>query len=117
MIVNRGYSGMTPCGMKFAVLAGSVGGGNQTPGFMGVGRLYLTSKKFVSAEDGLKRLVWMTKELKDALADKLKKRCEEIGVSDLFEKIADETVTTDAQELVAYLTKVKHPALTMPPIM
>ncbi len=117
MIVNRGYSGMSPCGMKFTVLAGSVGGGNQTPGFMGVGRLYVTSKKFVSAEDGLKRLVWITKELKDALSDKLKKRCEEIGVPDLLEKIADETITTDAQELVAYLQKVKHPALDMPPIM
>ena len=117
MIVNRGYSGMTPCGMKFAVLAGSVGGGNQTPGFMGVGRLYLTSKKFVSAEDGLKRLVWMTKELKEALSDKLKKRCIEIGAPDLFDKIADETITTDAQELAAYLKKVKHPALDMPPLM
>lgn len=117
MIVNRGYSGMTPCGMKFTVLAGSVGGGNQTPGFLGVGRLYLTSKKFVSAEDGLKRLVWMTKELKDAMSDKLKKRCEEIGVPDLLDKIADETITTDAQELVAYLQKVKHPVLDMPPLM
>ncbi len=117
MIVNRGYSGMTPCGMKFTVLAGSVGGGNQTPGFMGVGRLYLTSKKFVSAEDGLKRLVWMTKELKDAMSDKLKKRCIEIGAPDLLDKIADETITTDAQELAEYLKKVKHPALDMPPLM
>ena len=108
---------MTPCGMKFAVLAGSVGGGNQTPGFMGVGRLYLTSKKFVLAEGGLKRLVWMTKELKDALADRIKKRCEEIGAPDLLERIADETITTDAAELVEYLKKVKHPALDMPPLM
>ncbi|MBI4974738.1 MAG: CO dehydrogenase/CO-methylating acetyl-CoA synthase complex subunit beta [Candidatus Omnitrophica bacterium] len=117
MVVNRGYSGMTPCGMKFTVLAGSVGGGNQTPGFMGVGRLYLTSKKFVLTEGGLKRLVWMTKELKDALTDKLKKRCEEMEEPDLFDKIADETITTDAAELAEYLKKVNHPALSMPPIM
>lgn len=117
MVVNRGYAGMTPCGMKFTVLAGSVGGGNLTPGFMGVGRLYLTSRKFISAEGGLKRLVWMTKELKSALADRMKKCCEDIGVADLLDKIADETVTTDAAELVEFLKKVKHPAIDMPPLM
>ncbi len=117
MIVNRGYSAMTPCGMKFTVLAGSVGGGSQTPGFMGIGRLYVTSKKFISAEGGLKRVVWMTKELKDALADGIRTRARELGEPDLLDKIADETITTDAQELAAYLAKVKHPALTMPPLM
>ena len=117
MIVNRGYSGMTPCGMKFTVLAGSVGGGNQVPGFLGIGRLYITSKKFISYEGGLKRVVWMTKELKDALADGIKARGKELGVPDLLDKIADETITTDAQELAAHLAKVNHPALTMPPLM
>ena len=117
MVVNRGYSGMTPCGMTFSTLAGSVGGGNQTPGFLGVGRLYLVSKKFLVPEGGLKRIVWMTKELKETLGDKLKKRCEEIGEPDLLDKIADETITTDPQELLEFLTKVNHPALSMPPLM
>jgi len=117
MVVNREYSGETPAGMKFSTLAGSVGGGAQTPGFMGVGRLYLTSKKFISADGGLKRLVWMPKELKEALGDKLKKRCEEEGDPDLINKIADETVATNAEQLVEYLTKVKHPALEMQAVM
>ena len=117
MIVNREYTGETPAGMKFTTLASSVGGGNQTPGFLGVGRLYITSKKFISAEGGLKRIVWMPKELKDALADKLKKRCEEIGDPDFFSKIADESVATDTVSLVQYLEKVSHPALIMPPLM
>ena len=51
------------------------------------------------------------------LADKLKKRCEEIGEPDFFNKIADETVATDTIGLVQYLEKVNHPALTMPPLM
>ena len=59
----------------------------------------------------------MSKELKDTLADKLKKRCEEEGVPDLFDKIADETKATSAEELLAYLQKVKHPALEMEPLM
>ncbi len=117
MVVNREYSGQTPAGMKFTLLAGSVGGGAQSPGFLGVGRLYITSRKFISAEGGLTRVVWMPKELKEALADKLKSRAQEIGAPGFYDKIADETVTTDAIELVAYLQKVAHPALGMPPMM
>ncbi len=117
MAVHRDYSGMTPSGMSFTTLAGSVGGGVQTPGFLGVGKLYLISKKFISAEGGLKRLVWMPKELKDALSDKLKARCAEMGEPDFLDKIADETITTDAGQLIEYLAKVNHPALTMPPLV
>lgn len=117
MVVNREYSGMTPAGMTFTTLAGSVGGGAQTPGFLGVGRLYITSKKFISAEGGFKRIVWMPKELKEALADKLKSRCEEIGEPGLMDKIADESVATEAVELVKHLESVNHPALAMPALM
>ncbi|MBI4981894.1 MAG: hypothetical protein HZC15_01920 [Candidatus Omnitrophica bacterium] len=117
MVVHRDHSGMTPCGMTFTTLAGSVGGGVQTPGFLGVGKLYILSKKFISAEGGLKRIVWMPKELKDILGDKLKKRAEEIGDVLFVDKIADETIATTAEELLAFLEKVGHPALTMPPMI
>jgi len=117
MVVNREYGGLTPAGMGFSTLAGSVGGGAQTPGFMGVGRLYVVSKKFISADGGLKRLVWMPKELKEALSEKLKKRCKEDGVPDLYDKIADETITTDPAELVKHLEKIGHPAVKMPPLV
>lgn len=117
MVVNREYAGETPAGMKFTTLANMVGGGSQTPGFLGVGRLYVVSKKFISAEGGLKRIVWMPKELKEALGDKLKTRCEEAGVPDLLGRIADETVTTEPIALVQHLEKVNHPALSMPSLM
>ena len=117
MIVHRDYSGMTPCGMTFTTLAGSVGGGVQTPGFLGVGKLYIVSKKFISAEGGLKRLVWMPKELKELLGDRLKKRAQDLGVPDLAEKIADESVATTSEELLNYLQKVNHPAMEMPPLL
>jgi acetyl-CoA synthase len=116
MVVHRDYPGMTPCGMTFTTLAGSVGGGVQTPGFLGVGKLYIVSKKFISAEGGLKRVVWMPKELKEALADKLDKRAQELKEPDLVNKIADETVATTAEELVSYLQKFDHPVLGMPPL-
>jgi acetyl-CoA synthase len=117
MVVHRDHSGMTPCGMTFTTLAGSVGGGVQTPGFLGVGKLYILSKKFIFAEGGLRRIVWMPKELKDILGDKLKKRAEEIGDVLFVDKIADETIATTSEELLAFLEKVGHPALTMPPMI
>lgn len=117
MVVNREFPGMTPCGMKFSTLAGTVGGGVQTPGFIGVGRQYLVSPKFISADGGLKRLVWMPKELKEHLKAQLEKRAKEIGVDDFFDKIADETTATTEEEVLSFMQKVKHPALEMKPMM
>jgi len=117
IVVNREYPEMTPLGMTFSTLAGLVGGGIQTPGFLGVGRLYLTSRKFIPADGGLERLVWMPKELKDALHDKLAERSVEIGDESFVDKIADETIATTSEELVTFLQKVDHPALKMPSIL
>jgi len=117
MIVNRGHTGMTPVGMKFSTLAGSVGGGTQNPGFMGIGRNFIISKKFLHGDGGIKRIVWMTKELKESLKDEFTKRAEEEGVPDLLDKIADETIAEDPDKLLEFLTSVGHPALEMDPIL
>jgi len=116
MIVNREYPGETPIGMPFSTLAGSVGGGAQTPGFVGVGRLYLTSKKFISAEGGLRRLVWMPKELKEAMREGVEARAQQEGLNGFVDQIADETTATTADELVEHLTAVGHPAMSMDPL-
>ncbi len=117
MIVNREFTGMTPCGMKFSTLAGAVGGGLQTPGFMGIGKSYVLSKKFIKADGGLPRIVWMPKELKDFLRSGLEERANELGQPDLIDKIADETVGTSVEEILPYLEEKGHPALAMDPIM
>ncbi|MDY6913626.1 MAG: acetyl-CoA decarbonylase/synthase complex subunit alpha/beta [Planctomycetota bacterium] len=117
MMVNREYPGDTPIGMPFSTLAGSVGGGAQTPGFLGVGRLYLLSRKFVSAEGGLPRLVWMPKELKEAMRERLEKRAAEMNLEGFVDKIGDEAVATTSEQLLEHMTKVEHPALTMDPLI
>jgi acetyl-CoA synthase len=113
IIVNREYNGMTPTGMSFSTLAGLVGGGVQSPGFMGIGRKYIVSKKFIKADGGLKRIVWMPSELKEALREELQKRASEEGESDLFDKIADETKAIDSEQVLEYLSQIDHPALRM----
>ena len=117
MLVQRGHQGMTPAGMKFSTLAGSVGGGAQTPGFMGVGRNFITSRKFLAGDGGLKRVVWMTKNLKESLRDALMQRAAEEGAPDLLDKIADEDVCEDSEKLLEHLSKVGHPALEMDPMI
>jgi acetyl-CoA synthase len=118
MAVNREFEGSeTPCGMGFSTLAGSVGGGAQTPGFMGVGKHYLLSKRFLAAEGGLPRLVWMTKEMKEYLGADLAARAAEIGMPNLVDMIADETVAVTPEQLLLHLKKVGHPALSMPPLL
>jgi acetyl-CoA synthase len=117
MVVNRDFMGMTPCGMKFTTLAGMVGGGNQTPGFLGVSKHYICSRKFLKAEGGLKRVVWLPKMLKEELAERMKPICEEMGIPDFPDRIADETVGTTEEEILPFLEEKGHPALTMDPLM
>ena len=117
MIVSRDYTGMTPLGMTFTQLASSVGGGVQTPGFIGVGKLYVTSKKFISAEDGLARLVWMPMELKETLKGRIEQRAKELGLPDFYNKIADETTALDMEQLMEFLKTKSHPVLAMPALI
>jgi len=118
MAVNREFAGQeTPCGMGFSTLAGSVGGGVQTPGFMGVGKHYLLSRKFLATEGGLARLVWMTREMKEQLGADLRVRAAEIGIPDLIDKIADETIAVCPDKLRDHLARVGHPALSLPPLL
>lgn len=116
MIVSREDTSMTPAGMTFSTLAGMAGGGLQTPGVMGHGKFYILSPKFISADGGFKRVVWMSSILKEQMAEQLKEVAEREGDPDLIEKIADERVCTDVEGLVAYLTEKGHPALSMDPI-
>ena len=117
MIVQRGHTGMTPAGMKFSTLAGTVGGGTQNPGFMGIGRNFIVSKKFLAGDGGLKRIVWMTKNLKESLKEAFDKRATEEGAVGLLEKIADETICEDSEKLLEFLAGVGHPALEMEPML
>ncbi|MEK7805992.1 MAG: CO dehydrogenase/CO-methylating acetyl-CoA synthase complex subunit beta, partial [Planctomycetota bacterium] len=116
MVVDRDFTEMTPCGMKFSTLAGTVGGGLQTPGFMGHSKFYLSSRKFISADGGLARVVWMPKALKEELGEMLVKTAESLGLDDFINKIADETVAQTEEEVLTYMQKVNHPALTLAPM-
>ena len=118
IVVNREYKGMTPAGMTFGELASCTGGGVQTPGYMGHGRHFISSKKFIYAEGGIERIVWMPKELKDDVADKLNATAKELyGIDNFTDYIADETICTEVDDLMNFLTEKNHPVLAMEPLM
>ncbi len=118
MIVNREYPEMTPCGMKFSTLAGTVGGGQQTPGFIGHSKHYIGSRKFIAAEGGIERIVWMPTMLKEEIKDVFVRRAEEAGLGgeDFLAKIADETTATTEEEVLEFITKSQHPATALEPM-
>jgi len=116
MVVSREDTSMTPAGMTFSTLAGMAGGGIQTPGVMGVGKYYLTSPKFISADGGFKRVVWMSSVLKDTMAEEFKLVAERAGDTELIDRIADERSVTTVEDLLPWMEANNHPALTMDPI-
>jgi acetyl-CoA synthase len=117
MTVNREFTKMTPCGMKFTTLAGTIGGGISTPGFVGHGKYNICQRKFVRADGGLLRMVWMPKMLKEEIGDRFKARASELGIPNLLDMIADETIGTTEEAILPFLTEKGHPALKMNPII
>jgi len=117
MTVGRDYAGETPCGMKFTTLAGVMGGGASSPGFVGHSKFNIGQGKFILGDGGLLRMVWMPKALKEELKERIDKRGAEMGVPDLYDKIADETVGITEEEIMPFLEKVGHPALKMDPLV
>ncbi len=118
LIVNREFTGMTPIGMTFGDLASMTGGGVQTPGFMGHGKHFISSKKFMKADGGIERIVWMPKHLKETVAEKLNITAKELyGIDNFVDMVGDEESAPDEEALLAFLTEKGHPALGMDPLM
>jgi acetyl-CoA synthase len=117
MTVGREFMAETPCGMKFTTLAGVMGGGQSSPGFVGHSKYNIIQRKFLLGDGGLLRMVWMPKVLKEELKERIEKRGEELGYPDFYNMIADESVGTTEEEIYPFLEKVGHPALKMDSII
>jgi acetyl-CoA synthase len=84
---------------------------------VGHSKFNITQRKFILGDGGIKRMVWMPKVLKDEIRERLIKRGEEVGMPDLVDRIADETVGVTEEEILAFLQEKKHPALEMDPLI
>lgn len=101
-IVHREFKGQTVIGETFSHMAGETSGGRQIEGHLGTGLEQLRSPKFIQADGGLARIVWMPKEIKERYRDI-------IEAKGLYDKIATEEDAKNVDELVAFLDRVGHP--------
>ncbi|MBU2604092.1 MAG: CO dehydrogenase/CO-methylating acetyl-CoA synthase complex subunit beta, partial [Actinobacteria bacterium] len=83
------------------------------PGFVGHSKFYMGSSKFISADGGIARVVWLPKKLKEELKDLITANATKAGYADLYDKIATEENGTEEDEIMTFLSEVGHPALEM----
>ncbi len=102
-IVHRGFSGITPVGLKFADIADAASGGRQVPGFHGISVLYMHSRKFLQADGGWERIVWMPSELKERVLRAIPEN--------LRDKIATDKDVKSVDELKKFLMEKGHPII------
>jgi acetyl-CoA synthase len=103
--------------MKFTTLAGVMGGGASSPGFVGHSKFNITQGKFIKGDGGLARVVWMPKILKEEIKERLEKAGKAMGIDNFYDMIADETVGVTEEEILPFLQEKGHPALSMDPLI
>ncbi|MHA1937706.1 MAG: CO dehydrogenase/CO-methylating acetyl-CoA synthase complex subunit beta [Candidatus Thorarchaeota archaeon] len=102
-IVHRNYRGETVNGLNFITISDLTAGGRQVDGFHGLSIEYMRSPKFMVADDGWNRVVWMPKDIKD--------RIEEFIPVEINQKIATENEVANLDELKTYLIEGEHPII------
>ena len=117
MVIEHTYEGMTPSGMDWSMLYEIVGAGMPTPGFLGHSKRALGSQKFISAEGGWQRIVWMNHALREELRPVLEALAAEAGVPGFVDMIATEQNSVSEEEILLYLESAGHPTLMMEPMM
>jgi acetyl-CoA decarbonylase/synthase complex subunit beta len=102
-VVNRSFTDVTVNGLPFSTLADSTAGGRQIDGFHGMSIEYMRSKKFLNADGGWNRVVWLPKEVKA--------RVQEFIPADVVDKIATEQDVQNIDDLKAFLKEKNHPVV------
>lgn len=103
-IVHRGFKDVTVNGLPFSTLADSTAGGRQIDGFHGISIEYMRSPKFLQADGGWNRIVWMPKEVRE--------RVKNFIPAELVNKIATEENAKTVDDLKTFLKEQNHPVVT-----
>jgi acetyl-CoA decarbonylase/synthase complex subunit beta len=84
-------------------MANSTGGGKQSEGFCGVAIEYLRSPKFLQADGGWERMVWMPAAIKERVASSIPDAVKAL--------IATENDAQDIAALKKFLQEKNHPVV------
>jgi acetyl-CoA decarbonylase/synthase complex subunit beta len=102
-IVHRDFKGVAVNGLPFSTMADSTAGGRQVDGFHGISIEYMRSSKFLQADGGWNRIVWMPSSIKERVKDFIPK--------DIVDKIATENDVKTIEELKNFLKSKNHPVV------
>ena len=102
-IVDRDFKGETPLGIPFSAMAGQCSGGKQVEGFAGLSMEYMRSPKFLQADGGYERIIWLPKAIKDSLV--------EFIPEDMIDKIPTEEDANSIKEIRKFLREHNHPVM------
>lgn len=100
-IVHRGFKEATVNGLPFSTIADSTAGGRQVDGFHGISIEYMRSPKFLQADGGWNRVVWMPASVKERVKDFMP--------AEIADKIATENEAKTVDELKEFLKVQEHP--------
>ena len=117
MVIEHSYEGMTPSGMEWTMLYEMIGAGAPMPGFLGHSKRAMGTLKFISADGGWRRIVWMNHSLREELRPVLEALAAEAGLTGFVDMIATEQNSIDEGEILLFLETAGHPVLTMEPMM
>jgi acetyl-CoA decarbonylase/synthase complex subunit beta len=102
-IVHRGFREATVNGLSFSTIADSTAGGRQVDGFHGISIEYMRSPKFLQADGGWNRVVWMPASVKERVKDFIP--------AEIVDKIATENEAKTVDELKEFLKAHEHPVV------
>lgn len=102
-IVLRGFRDVTVNGLPFSTMADSTAGGRQVDGFHGISIEYMRSARFMHADGGYDRVVWIPAETKERLKNFIP--------ASVYPAIATEKEVKTIPELKKYLETHNHPVV------
>ncbi len=100
-VVHRNYKGDTVNGLNFVTISDLTAGGRQVDGFHGLSLEYMRSPRFLQADGGWNRIVWMPAEIRERIKDYMP--------PEIIPKIATENDVKSLDELKAFLKTKEHP--------
>ncbi|RLG96215.1 CO dehydrogenase/CO-methylating acetyl-CoA synthase complex subunit beta [Candidatus Bathyarchaeota archaeon] len=100
-VVHRNYRDKTVNGLDFVTISDLTAGGRQVDGFHGLSIEYMRSPKFMQADGGWDRFVWMPEDIME--------RIKEFMPPEIVPKIATEKTVSSLDELKIWLRDKKHP--------
>ncbi len=103
-VVHRNFKGETVNGLNFVTISDLTAGGRQVDGFHGLSIEYMRSPKFMQADGGWDRVVWIPVDIKE--------RIKSFMPPEIVDKVATEENVSDLDELKAFLQEQEHPIIS-----